>query len=356
MFHSKFARICLGLIAALAVTNAAQSQTANWQNGEQQNYIGIGFSNARQFSPAKGGGYVHYNWTCPSSAKLRNLGEAIVNRTFLGTLFGTYNGTYIVRVRWVGNGTIQPNTLDQVLLSFEYNDSAEQKVSLQNRCASLFPQNLNYDTSVTLTISLAKTDRIGISDALAGPVSAMGKVSGLFLASTPGIFTDLTSAFQLVSTNKATVNSFLANFSQSIQSTSEFTFESDASSVSIIIGEHSFGLRKTWIPSVAYRGNDPSTVSEQFFLQKTGVSLANIKSSISSTFRADIETPALFTQRCSAYRDKLTALGLTEADAVLLLWAELANHTSLSGAACFTARDIQLLTTLKMPAPYRGAF
>lgn len=348
------------ILAALALFwsgySPAFGQTTNWANGEQQNYIPVSFLSSRDFNPPKNDGYVHFQWTCPSSSQLRSLGEAIVDRTVLGSLFGSYNGTYIVSARWVGNGSLQPNTVDQVLLSFEYNEDANPKVRLRNTCAALFPQNMNYNTTATLTVSVAKSQQIGISDALAGPITTAGKVSGLFLSSTPGFLTDLSSAFQAVSTSKATLNSFFGRFGQSIQSQSDFTFAPETQRVRLTIGDSAFSVQKIWLPSAVYRSGNPNTVSEQLFLQRTGISLASVKSSISSTFRSDIETPALFSQRCSAYRDKLFSMGLTDADAVLLLWAELANHTGLAAPACFTAQDIALLSTLHMQAPYRGAY
>jgi hypothetical protein len=356
--HATVKRLLLLLLSVLSLAEFAPAfgQTTNWSNGEQQNYIPVNFLNSRGFNPAKDDGYVHFQWTCPSSAQLRALGEAIVNRTVLGTLFGSYNGTYIVTAKWVGNGTLQPNTLDQVLLSFEYNQDANPRVKLRNTCAALFPQNLNYNTSIALTVGVAKTQQIGISNSLAGPIAVLGRISGLFLASTPGAFTDLTSAFQVVTTNKASLDTFFGGFGQSIGSESDFTFEPETQRVRVLIGDATFTLQKTWLPTVVYRSGNPSTVSEQLFLQRTGVSLASVKSSISSTFRADIETPALFSQRCSAYHDKLFAMGLTDADAALLLWAELANHPGLTTAACFTPRDVQLLSAMHMAPPYKGAY
>ncbi len=344
------------LVASVGFAGAGHAQTANWNNGQQQNYIGISFANSRSFNPARDDGYVHYGWRCPTATQLRQLGDAIVNRTLLGVMFGTYNGTYVVTAKWTGSGTLQPNSLDQVLLSFEYNESSNPKVKLRNTCAALFPQNMNYNAPVALTIGLAKSQDIGISDALAGPIAAIGKISGLYLASTPGIFSDLTSTFQVITQNKANLNAFINRFGQSIQSQADYTFEPDVQIVSVAIGDYVFRLQKTWIPSVVYRGNSPSTVSEQLFLERTGINVATTKSSISSMFEADIDNTSLFAQRCSAYRDKLNAMGLTDTDAVLLLWAELANHPKLASAACFTVRDVQLLTALKMPPPYKGAF
>ena len=356
MFSASKKFLLVMFMVSSAAVQSAHSQTANWVNGEQRNYLPVGFSNSRMFKPTRDDGYVHFQWSCPSPTKLRDLGEAIVNRTILGMLFGTYNGTYIISARWVGNGTLQPNTLDGVLLSFEYNQDANPKVKLRNTCAALFPQNMNYNTTVTLTVSVAKSQQIGISNALASPIAAIGKISGLYLASTPGIFADLTNTFQVVTSSQASLNAFIGGFGQTIQSQSDFTFEPETQRVNVMIGDSNFSLKKSWIPTVVYRGSNPSTVSEQLFLQRTGVSLATVKSSISSTFRADLETPALFTQRCSAYREKLFALGLTDSDAVLLLWAELANHPSLTAASCFAARDIQLLSSMHMSPPYKGAY
>jgi len=323
--------------------------------GGQQNYIPVTVGNRRELRTALDSGYVNFNWECP--ANLSTLARRIVDRSWAGLTLGQYSATYAVKTSWTGNG----RTIEGILFSFEYRPSASsndrRSAITINRCGSIFPQNMNMDTVTELKLQIVRTSNTGLNPSAAGALSAMEKISGLFLSAPLKVFTYASWAFTGLNEQKASINGFLSNFDRDISSEASITITPEDGSLTVTIDDqYRFTLRKTALSSLTRRNGNVRSGFEQFFQRRTGISLAAIRTGISSSWEADMRSTDanVVTSRCNTYRQALYDLGLTTEDVVLLYWDEIKKHTFATSPACFTPDEVALLKGYR--EPYAGAF